>query len=238
MAFSVRGVVFDGWTDWLSIESPFVNVADQKSVTGSLWLRRLGLGSTQCLGPEALGSGSPNQLQFADTDEFQVVWRRAGGGVACALASAPITDQASWHHVMFSVDVTDANRRHLYVDGSPSMSVLFWANEPLDLTGSQWGLFADNGGGAKYHGEAAELWLAFGVYIDLSDPANRAKFRSVAGKPADLGPSGALPTGSPASIYLSLRPGEQPHQFAQNRGTAGGFVVHGALAEASTSPSD
>ncbi|MBI3207189.1 MAG: hypothetical protein HYZ29_36970 [Myxococcales bacterium] len=236
--FAVKGVAFDGVQDWLENATAFQGVADTKTVTGSLWFKRVGLGKTQCLGPEAAGSGSPNQLEFSSNDSFRVVWRKAGGGVACDLSTTAVTDTTSWHHVAFSVDLSSSTKKHLYLDGAASISTAYWADTLLDNTGSQWGLFADNGGDLKYQGEVAELWLAMGTYLDLSQAANLQKFRSAAGKPVDLGPSGATPTGLPPTIYLSSRPGEAPSQFAKNRGTGGGFWVHGALATAATSPSD
>lgn len=236
--FAVQGVAFDGVLDWLELVTPFQGVADTKTVTGSLWFRRVALGKTQCIGPEAAGSNAPNQLEFTDTDSFRLVWRKAGGGVACDLLTSAVTDTASWHHVVFSVDLADASRKHMYLDGASSLFTAYWADTLLDNTGSQWGLFADNGGDSKYQGEVAELWLAMGTYLDLSQASNREKFRSPAGKPVDLGQTGEAPTGVAPTIYLSSRPGGSPNQFAQNRGSGGGFAVHGALALAATSPSD
>jgi hypothetical protein len=236
--FSVKGVSFDGVQDWLELSTGFLGVNDTKTVTGSLWFKRVGLGKVQCIGPEAAGSNAPNQLEFTESDAFRLVWRKGGGGVACDLSTAPVADTTSWHHVMFSVDLVDANKKHLYLDGVLSMSTAYYANTTLDNTGSQWGLFADNGGNLKYEGEVAELWLAMGTYLDLSQAANREKFRSAAGKPVDLGQNGAAPTGAAPTLYLTSRPGDPPNAFAQNRGSGGGFLVHGSLSAAATSPSD
>ncbi|MCE7895038.1 MAG: hypothetical protein DYH12_35915, partial [Sorangiineae bacterium PRO1] len=237
-SFAVRGVVFDGLNDWLDSVTSFQGAFDTKTVTGSLWLKRTGLNKVQCLGPEAAGSNAPNQLELTQANSFRVVWRKAGGGTACDLMSSPITDTTSWHHVVFSVDVSDQTKRHLYLDGTSSLFVSFYDNTLLDNTGSQWGLFADNNGNLKYDGEVAEYWLAMGVYLDLSQPAIRERFRSAAGKPVDLGTTGELVTGAPPTIYLSLRPGQTASAFAQNRGTGGGFLLHGALVASATSPSD
>lgn len=237
-SFAVRGVVFDGVNDWLDSVTSFQGAFDTKTVTGSLWLKRTGLNKVQCLGPEGAGSNAPNQLELTQANSFRVVWRKAGGGTACDLMSSPITDTTSWHHVVFSVDVSDQTKRHLYLDGTSSLFVSFYDNTLLDNTGSQWGLFADNGGNSKYDGEVAEFWLAMGVYVDLSLESNRARFRSNGGKPVDLGQSGETPTGAPPTIYLSLRPGQTASAFAQNRGSGGGFQVHGALELSATSPSD
>ena len=236
-AFPVLGVVFDGVTDWLDRKAP-LGTADSKQVTGSIWFKRVGLGSTYCIGPEAAGSGSPNALEWTASDRFRVVWRRAGGGVAVDLYSAAVTDTASWHHVMFSADLSDQGKRHLYLDGVPSITVNFYSDTLMDNTGNQWGLFADNGGDAKYNGEVAEMWLALGSYLDLSQPALREQFRSAAGQPVNLGPDGSLPTGTAPTIYLSLRAGQPANAFAANRGNGGGFLLQGELQASQTSPSD
>ena len=79
----------------------------------------------------------------------------------------------------------------------------------------------------------AELWYAPGVYIDLSVVANQRKFRTAAGKPAYLGPTGAIPTGTDPLVYMS----GVTATWKTNKGTGGGFTEHGALADAGTTPS-
>ncbi|MBK7586397.1 MAG: hypothetical protein IPI67_40190 [Myxococcales bacterium] len=237
-SFQVRGVVFDGVTNWLDSKFELNGATDSKQVAGSIWFKRVGLGSTYCIGPEAAGSNSPNQLEWNASDQFRLVWRKAGGGVALDFHSATVTDTASWHHVLFSADLSDPNTRHLYLDGVSSITVDFYSHTLMDNTGSQWGVFGDNGGNLKYKGEVAEMWLAMGTYVDFSLAANRAKFRDANGKPVDLGASGALPTGTAPMIYLSLRPGQAASEFAKNRGSGAGFTPQGQLVVAQTSPSD
>lgn len=235
--FQVRGVRFDGSADWLELTTGFLNTFDTTTASGSLWIKRAGLGTTQCIGPEAAGSGSPNQLELTSANTFRVVWRQAGGGIACDFHSSPIVDTTQWHHVLFSVD-TSASKAQLWVDGFSDISVSQLFSVKLDNTGSQWGLFADNGGANKFDGEVAEVWIAMGQFVDFSTPENRAKFRSASGKPVDLASNGAAPTGTAPTIYLSLRTGDAPSAFSANRGTGGGFVIHGGLDASLTSPSD
>lgn len=234
--FAVAGAVFDGWNDWLDLQSPFAGVADSYRVTGSMWFRRVGLGTTYCIGPEGAGSGSPNQLEWTASNQFRINWRKSGGGTACDFMTSAITDTSAWHHIAFSFDLSSPSSRHLYVDGQPDLSSVDYPVTTMDDTASQWGLFADNGGNAEYHGEVAEFWLALDQYLDLG--TNLGKFRSADGKPVDLGTDGALPTGTAPTIYLSLRAGDAPGTFAINRGTGGGFTLHGILTASATSPSD
>jgi len=68
-------------------------------------------------------------------------------------------------------------------------------------------------------GNIAELYFIADVDIDLTDPANLAKFIS-ASKPADLDAAGF----GTAHIYLSQR-GEGSSEFITNRGSGGDFTL-------------
>jgi len=76
------------------------------------------------------------------------------------------------------------------------------------------------------------VWIDTGTYIDISQPANRAKFISPDLKPQFLGNDGSRPTGSAPDIFLS---GPET-AWHTNKGTAGGFTENGALAESATNP--
>ncbi len=73
-----------------------------------------------------------------------------------------------------------------------------------------------------------DFWLAPGVFIDFSNPVNRALFHEVAMvgvTPVYLGENGELPTGLPPAVYFS----GGKTQFPTNRGTAGAFDLVGTL---------
>jgi hypothetical protein len=83
--------------------------------------------------------------------------------------------------------------------------------------------------------EVAELYLNTKEFLDLSIEANRRKFISAAGKPADdLGASGEGPTGTNPTVFLS----GDTVTWHTNKGSGGGFTEVGALTDASSSPSD
>ncbi|MFO0570245.1 MAG: LamG-like jellyroll fold domain-containing protein [Polyangiaceae bacterium] len=234
-AFLPRGVVFDGIEDYLDSVNPFDNTTDTTKVSGSMWFRRSGLSTLYCIGPEGAGSNQPNQLEWTADNRFRIAWRQTNGGIACDLQSDPIVDTTAWHHILFSVD-TLAGKAHLYVDGASQLNQVTLNQATLDVTASRWGLFGTDWGASKYQGEAAEFWLAPGIFLDFSLPANRAKFRTAAGKPVDLNIDGAAPIGAQPAIYLTVRDNEAPGAFAANRGYAGGFKTFGGLDYASTSP--
>lgn len=239
-AFPARGVVFDGLDDWLERVGAFNGVTDGKQVAGSVWFKRVGVGTLYCIGPEAEGSGAPNQMEWMASDHFRLSWRRAGGGLACdVVTQKPITDTMSWHHIAFSVDANDATKTRLYVDGAANLEPGYdVTGYDMDNTGSSWGLFSNDNGLDKYDGEVAELWLSLDHYLDFADPTVMAKFRSQDGRPVDLGTNGELPTVTSPAIYLSVREGDPASVFATNRGTGGDFTLHGTLVSSATAPGD
>ena len=135
---------------------------------------------------------------------------------------------------MGSFDMSDTGKRWLYVnDVSDLATINTYTDDVIDFTVADWAIGANPDGNNKLVGDLAELWFAPGVYIDLSVVANRRKFRTAAGKPAYLGPTGAIPTGTAPLIYMS----GATASWESNNGTGGGFTEHGALADASISPS-
>lgn len=56
--------------------------------------------------------------------------------------------------------------------------------------------------------DLAEIWFAPGVFLDFSNPANRAKFHDNSHKPVRLGDDGSTPTGSPPLLYMHLDGGD------------------------------
>ena len=82
-------------------------------------------------------------------------------------------------------------------------------------------------GSNKFNGDLADFWLDPGTYIDLSDPANRRKFRDASGNPVYLGADGSKPTGTAPDIFLS----GNTEDWHTNKGTGGGFTENGALTD-------
>lgn len=95
--------------------------------------------------------------------------------------------------------------------------------------------FPDSDDAPYYKGDASDVYIAPGQYIDFSDVAVQAKFRDpVTHKPVYLGANGELPTGTPPQVFFS----GDSSSFATNRGLAGPFTLTGALTNANSSPSD
>ena len=83
------------------------------------------------------------------------------------------------------------------------------------------GTWAEN----LWHGCLAELWYT-NEFIDITQDANRRKFISADGSPADLGSDGSLPTGTRPQVYMSG--GASVWNSGDNVGTATPLTMMGS----------
>lgn len=73
----------------------------------------------------------------------------------------------------------------------------------------------------------AEFWFAPGQFIDFTIAGNRRKFNDGNGNPVVLGSTGAIPTGTSPTVYLSLGIGDtNPLDFALNRSGLGNLTIN------------
>lgn len=226
-------VSFDGTNDWIRLATDFTGNANSNYITGSFWFRT----DPASDGNEVIYSGGnsltisvggDNRLYFSAREATNttniVVWR----------TPASVRDN-TWRHVMFSIDMTNQAASRFYVDGAhvDNFTTFTQGAGPMRLT---YGAHAvgdyTNDTSSKFTGALADLWLAPGVYVDLSVAGNRALFRNMDGEAVFLGTDGSLPTGNPPILFLS---GVMP-AWHTNKGTGGGFTLNGAL-EAVDSPS-
>lgn len=150
-----------------------------------------------------------------------------------SMYSDPVTDD-EWHHVLFSVDLSDAGKRHIYIDGVSAIDTVttYDTSGFFDFTLTDYGIGSYTGA-RMWDGALADLWVDFGTYIDFSSAAQRAKFVSPTGTPMYLGADGSLPTGASPDIFLT----GDVEDWHINKGTAGGFTPTGAaIMYASTNP--
>jgi hypothetical protein len=136
-----------------------------------------------------------------------------------------------WTHLLFSYDF-DQQSFKVAVDGvvsgiapnMPNIAAPTLAAEDDFQVGFGEGTVADY----------ADFWLGFGQWLDITVPANLAKFIDSDGKPVDLGTDGSTPTGTKPTLFFSGGGAE----FATNKGTGGPFTLgSGTLTDASSSPS-
>lgn len=130
--------------------------------------------------------------------------------------------------VDISIDLTSTANRFLYVNGQ-SVSVTWntYTDDNIDFaiaTTPRYHIGASPTPSQYFNGRLGAVWFNTS-YIDLSVPANLAKFVTGTGinaKPVDLGATGELPTGSSPFIYLPM----YGNDAGRNYGTGGNFTVN------------
>lgn len=231
-AFSVDAVVFDGTNDYMLRGADLTGVADADSGTISLWFKSNADGASVYL---YANTGEFISLVRFSTNKIRITLNSVTPTVLLQLENTTaITNDGNWHHWMASWDLS-AGTTHVYRDGTSDKTIVDGptAGAP-DWSRANHAIGARTTGANKISADIAEFYLNIGTEIDLSVEANRRLFIDASGKPVDLGPTGALPTGTAPIIYL-----RGPYaSFPPNKGSGGNFTVTGALTDAATSPSD
>jgi len=206
------------WSGWFKFVEPasysVIWVSDPNTYVNGYWFN-LGSPNESLAG---YNGASGNYIAFPAENVQTAVWTHA-------LVAVDVQG------VAFAVYIDDINMNAVgqVSAGSPTVAALnglpFYVGDDLF--------------GAFYEGDMADLWINTGT--DAIDESGnipeeiRRKFITADGKPVFLGDDGELPTGVSPVVFLS---GDET-EFATNRGTGGAFTVEaGALAAASTSPSD
>ena len=229
---------FDGTNDYIkrsSVFSPAAGTSD--TAIFSCWFRADASG-TALLFDANVNTSYRVQIAWTAANKVWCLFSTNGGGtlVLDVISSALAT--GTWYHVLLSFDAS-ASARHLYINGTSDANSVTQTNNNIDWSGINNTVVGDiNGTGFKFDGGLAEFYFAPGQYLDFSVQANREKFRTSGGKPANLGATGSSPTGTDPLIYLHLDDGETANNFAINRAASGNFTVTGALATYASSPSD
>lgn len=228
-SYNPNAVTFDGTNDWLNTGAALNGVTDSKLLSGSIWFRTDALGTNRRI--LMSNNGNPINMQIGSSEAFRIIGYNAASTEILNIRQIGAAD-GDWHHVLFSVDLSDTNKRHLYYDDVDSVTVDTYIDDVLDLTHTDWNVGQQQGGTNRYNGDLADLWIDFGTYIDFSIEANRRKFISAEGMPKYLGKDGSLPTGNRPDIFLS----GDTITFHSNHGTGGGFTKNGELTPASSQP--
>jgi hypothetical protein len=222
-------VTFDGTNDYLTLGLSFGS--DSTQVTGSFWFRRNGgNGATQVLYCAIATAGSCRfQIDLSSGNKLHLLGRDTGNtAVLDAAGSTSITD-TNWHHVLFSVDLSDTAKRSIYLDGAAETPTwTTYSNTAIDFTRTSYAVGAFTNGTSKFTGDLADFYLDMGTYTDFSDAAKRELFRDANGKPVYLGSDGSAPTGTAPEVFLS---GADLSAWPVNKGTGGGYTMNGTLKE-------
>ncbi len=223
---ALTAYVADSTGTYLSRAQP-VGVVDGSQFTLSMWFNQT-TGGNCLLFASTAGSNSAYIDLYNFVSGVATLETRNNSGGAQNLSSTWATASAgAVHHIVVSIDLTNTAKRHVYVDGvaqSVTWTTYDTANPNIDWTVSSWFVMhGPSNGFGDCGGQVGQVWFNTS-YIDLSVPANLAKFYN-AGKPVYLGADGSLPTGSQPLIYLP----EFGDRAGINRGTGGDYTATGTL---------
>lgn len=228
----------DAEGDYLQNNSLFSGATDSKQITGSFWVYRNPSSNTAhrylSLGNDA-SSQNLLTIRKESGDAFNVEARDSGGTKILDIESTSNIELGQWHHIVFSLDLSNPSNRHIYIDGNAETIVVdTYLDEFVELSAADRNAFGQSfmGAAERIDSYIADFWIDFGTYIDLSVEASRRKFIDANGNPVFLGADGSLPTGAAPDIFLS---GDTAN-WHNNKGTGGGFTENGTLTTASTTP--
>ena len=112
-----------------------------------------------------------------------------------------------FQHILFSFDLSNSARRHIYVDDVSALAVTTFNNNNIDYTLADWSFGGlPNGSEFSDFSSYSQFWLRFGTYMDLSVEANRRLFIDPIGRPVWLGDNGEIPTGSAPIVFFRMAP--------------------------------
>lgn len=230
--------LFDGTNDYLSKATDLSGISDGKQGAVSVWLYRVGTSATGNLfSIISQHDGSASQgvsldINMSSSARPRVTTFDTSGTVNSQWTTTDVTALEGWTHLMASWDLADANKIESYVDGADqSEAYATRTDSNINHTAGQFGICGrptGNTGISRWHGRIAELWFT-PTYVDLTVEATRLKFRTAAGKPASLGATGAVPTGSQPLLYMR---DFADFKLGRNRGSGGNFTVNGTLVAA------
>lgn len=137
-----------------------------------------------------------------------------------------------WHHMFVQWDHSGATAS-MYIDGT----LLSLSNTTGSATSSATPIdnfYVGRNNASRCNLSLSEFWLQSNLYMDLSVLANRRKFILPNRRPAYLGATGNLPTGSQSEVYLK----GTGTGFLTNSGSIGNFSAStGTLTTPTTTPS-
>ena len=224
----VRSAIFTGQVASKKIIfSAWVKIT---ATSGQLWQGRDAGGTSYC--DITIGNVGSNA-------SLSVILKDLGTTTLLNISNTTGFSLNAWHHIAAACDLTTAGARMIMVDGTNDTTVTTFANTAniaYDLCNNMgWGnnRLQSN----KVPGCIAEMYLALGQYLDLTNGANLAKFRDAGNHPVDLGATGSTPTGSAPSCLSHIATGTGvATDWATNRAGNGNWTVGGTPALCGTSP--
>lgn len=216
-------VVFDGTADYFT-RGALSGASDNKQLTISFWIKPTDFAVNRYLF-DSYDTVGGRIVAYVNTAGWLVISINDFSGVIATYTSDFTLSAGQKYHCLVSFDLSDTGKRHCYINDIEDDN---WAsgsyndrNIPYSLT-TQSAVGSAFDGSVKTKAQVYDLYVN-NAYIDLSVEANRRKFITAAGKPAVLGYSGSIPTGTQPLVYFN------GFGSFKNTGSSGMFTQYGTL---------
>lgn len=217
---------FDGSADYLSRTTALTGVTASKEFTVSFcFSKNSGIEGTP-IELTTTGGYGRFTVYYYNTNLYLYAWDSSNAVIIEASISMSLVTGRNYV-VTISCDTTSTSKRHVYINGqAATVSWSSYVNNtiPFNTASPTWRLGVTVFNNTWLNGKMGAFYLSTS-YIDLSQPANLAKFVTGTGinaAPADLGATGELPTGTSPLIYLPM----YGNNAGKNYGTGGDFTVN------------
>lgn len=215
----------DGSADYLSRTTAPVGIADGKQVTFGFTFNSDTFTDYQTIFSVSSGTTQTFTVQIANNKKLLI----SDGTTSILYVEAGTTFTVGRNYtVVLSFDLSDINKRHITINGltdTPTWVAFVDTNLDLAVSSTPRYLIGVNGSTLAFHNGRLGNVFFDTRYIDLSQPANLAKFVTGTGidaKPADLGANGEKPFGTAPLIYLPM----YGNNAGKNYGAGGDFTVN------------
>ena len=217
-----------GGSSHIKVAANLTGIADSKVFCFSAWIKITGGDGTTRMIMSAYDGGTNRRaaLLITSTNVLNLIFRNAASAIIFdgRLASGTLTTSTGWFHLAFSGDLATTAYK-IYVNGSDVSDYNANTNDTIDYNmaggAPEWDIFGVEDGSFRVTGLVSEFYFA-NEYLDLS--TNLTKFRTVGGKPENLGTDGSTPTGTQPLIYLK----NAYSSFGTNSGSGGNWTVAGS----------
>jgi len=181
---SATGVSFDGVSDYMSRSSDLVGNTDSKTFTFSCWVYEPTAGARLFMS-STVGGEQGFQVKMGSTGVIITAHNTSGDSI---LSATPTVSQPlnTWYLLSISIDLSDTNKRHIFVGDTDVTSLTTWTtyvDDVIDFTQETKSISAWEAS-AQSKNRLSNLFLDY-TYRDLSIEANRRLFITADGKPAE-----------------------------------------------------
>lgn len=229
--FTYYSAIFDGTNDWLSRGANVTGMANGKTGLLSFWIK-LGSGTddtNQYVMTNTFGAFGFMVLRRAFDNSIRIIGCNSGFTEIITLTSnaESVNESSGWVHVLASWDLGTAGRRHLYINGSAQTNVGAFTDDTIVyVVGNNFYVGSNESQSSKLNGILSEVYFTT-EWLDITDSANRLKFRTAGGLPENLGADGSTPTGTAPLLYFH----DEVTGWEVNKGSGGGFTENGTLGD-------